>query len=115
MREYHAVVKAVREGTDVTEEELKYALTMAHYFLMRFYFDGKQHLAVPMVKTRDKMERNYASFDEAVQRDLESFLKGSSMEPGISEVERRRRIVTTTATVGARLFEVLTDLSETKS
>jgi hypothetical protein len=107
MKTYTHVIDAVKEGKPVTEQEKEYALVLGHYLLMRLYFDGKKVISLDGTRERNKFERALDDLEDFLSRDMQPLIKGSSMEPGLTQHERTTRMTNKLADVAVRLQKVL--------
>lgn len=112
MRTTFEVMQAVKDGTEATEEELRYALHNVACWWGLYMLDIARGASEDPVsdKTRRGLKRAWESWHEGNKVPLDVRLKGSSLEPGISREESRDRFVKTTTDTAIRLAGALEQL-----
>lgn len=109
MRTGNEVIKAAREGTEATEEELRYALHNLAIWYAQYMWDIARAIEEEPVtpKTKRGLKRAWESWQERNSVPLDSWLKGSSYEPGVSKEELHERFINKTSDTAMRLVEAL--------
>jgi len=111
------VIDAVKEGAPVTELEMKCAIVQLAYHANAQRFDIAR--ALVEVKENDnegKLTKKtirglgyiWRRLTEDFDKDLGTFIMGTSMEPGISKEERNKRFGNSVFRTTTKLHEVLT-------
>lgn len=114
MRTTFEVMQAVKDGTEATEEELRYALHNVALWHNLMVFDLARAINEnPMSdKTRRGLQRAWDNWKSGNEVPLDKRLKGSSHEPGISRQESHDRFLSKSVETGTKLFEALQSLSK---
>lgn len=108
------VIAAVREGGEVTEIELRYAVRNLSIWQNGLVFPLARACTEDPVsaKTRRELQRSYDNMRTGNAAPLDVRLKGSSYEPGLSKEERTDRFVRRTADTAVRLADGLAALRQ---
>lgn len=106
------VIEAVRDGGDVTEQELRYAVRNLSIWQSALVFPLARAVTEDPVsaKTKRDLHRAYDNMRTGNSVPLDIRLKGSSFEPGISKEDRTSRFVAVTADTAVKLATALTSL-----
>lgn len=114
MRTTFEVMQAVKDGTEATDEELRYALHNLACWYSLYMFDFARAIEEnPMSdKTRRGLKRAWEGWQEGNKVPLDVRLKGGSQEPGISRQESRDRFVSKTSEAAAKLANTLNALAK---
>lgn len=114
MRTTFEVMQAVKDGTEATDEELRYALhNVACWFNLHMFDFARAATEDPVSgKTKRGLQRAWESWQTGNKVPLDKRLKGSSMEPGISREASRDRFVIRTVDTATRFADVLTALAQ---
>lgn len=110
------VIAAVRDGGEVTEMELRYAVRNLSIWQNGLVFPLARAATEEPVsaKTKRELQRAYDNMRTGNAVPLDVRLKGSSYEPGISKDERTNRFASATADTAVRLAGALNSLREGK-
>lgn len=113
MRTTFEVMEAVKNGTEATEEELRYALHNVACWHALYMFDfARATTENPLSdRTRRGLQRAWDTWQSGNKVPLDVRLKGSSQEPGISRDERMERASARTADAAVKFASVLTALA----
>jgi hypothetical protein len=114
MRSTFEVMEAVKDGTEATEEELRYALHNVACWHALYMFDfARATTEDPLSdKTRRGLQRAWDTWQSGNKVPLDVRLKGSSQEPGISRDERMERGSAATADAAVKLLGALNDIRQ---
>lgn len=106
------VIEAVRIGGAVTEDELRYAVRNLSIWQNGIMFPLARAITEEPVtaKTKRDLQRSWDNARTGNAVPLDTRLKGSSYEPGLSAEESRRRFVERTADTAVKLAEALSAL-----
>lgn len=109
MRTTNEVIDAVRDGTECTDEELRYAVRNLSIWQNSAIFPIARAATEKPVseRTQRDMNRLYESAQAGNKVPLDVRLKGGSFEPGLSEDERRERFVGSTTETAMRFVAAL--------
>ena len=117
MKTTNEVVQAAQRGEPVTELELKCAVISLNVWRSSLFFDLARAIAesedgkVLTDKTQRGLKRAWESLHTNFDKDLQTFIMGSSFEPGISEDEKNKRRNDATFKVVDGLQKVFNELS----
>jgi len=108
------VIAAVRDGSECSELELRYAVRNLSIWQNGLIFPLARACTEEPVsaKTKRDLQRSYDNMRTGNAIPLDRRLKGSSYEPGISPEERKERFVSRTSDVACKLVETLTEISK---
>lgn len=114
MRTTFEVMDAVRNGTEATDEELRYALHNVAIWHNRMVFDLARALNEDPLsaKTKRGLQRAWDSWGEGNKVPLDVRLKGGSFEPGVPREERTERFIQHTSAAAVKLAGTLTAMRE---
>ena len=109
MRTGNEIMKAVKDGTEATEEELRYALHNVATWYGQYMFDIARAITEDPItpKTKRGLQRAWDGWRERNTVDLDKWLRGSSFEPGISREEFVDRASKSTADAAVKLVGAL--------
>jgi hypothetical protein len=107
------VMQAVKDGTEATDEELRYALRNVECWYSLHMMDIARGATEEPVsdKTRRGLRRAWDNWQSGNKVPLDVRLKGSSMEPGISREERADRRSARTADAVVKFASALNSLA----
>jgi hypothetical protein len=109
MKTTNEVIDAVRDGTECSEEELRYAVRNLSIWQNSAIFPIARAATENPVSERTKrdMNRLYESAQAGNKVPLDVRLKGGSFEPGLSKEERTDRFVSHTTDTAMKLVKAL--------
>lgn len=108
------VIAAVRDGSQVTEDELRYAVRNLSIWQNGLVFPLARAITEEPVsaKTKRDLKRAYDNMRTGNAVPLDTRLKGGSFEPGISKDERTERFTENVAGTATRLVGALTGIKK---
>jgi hypothetical protein len=109
MKSTNEVIEAVRDGTECSEEELRYAVRNLSIWQNSAIFPIARAATENPVSERTKrdMNRLYESAQAGNKVPLDVRLKGGSFEPGISDEERTDRFVKNTSETAMKFVRAI--------
>ncbi len=107
------VIKAVKIGGAVTEDELRYAVRNLSVWQSGLIFPLARAITEEPVsaKTKRDLKRSLDNMRTGNDVPLDARLKGSSYEPGIGQDESRDRFASSVADMAVKLHAILKDAS----
>lgn len=114
MRTTNEVMQAVKDGTECTDEELRYAVHNMALWHSQYMFDIARAITEDPVtpKTKRGLQRAWDSWRERNSVPLDKWLKGSSYEPGVPKEVLHERWLDKTSETAGKFVDALTALSE---
>jgi hypothetical protein len=114
MRSTFDVMQAVKDGTEATEEELRYALhNVACWHALHLMDFAAAGMEGPLPDSaRRGLQRAWTDWQNGNKVPLDKRLKGTSQEPGVPQGERLDRWVKHTSETAVRLASHLADLRD---
>lgn len=109
MRTTNEVIDAVRNGSECTDEELRYAVRNLSIWQNQAIFPIARAATEDPISdgTRRDLNRCFESAKVGNSTPLDVRLKGGSFEPGISKDERINRMASSTADAAIKLVSAL--------